>query len=78
MEQNKLSLLLKKLDKQNESIDSHEDVFINLNDEFAKSLRAVYGMGNGTCSNNSGCSNNGHCSNNTSCDGNGTCDGACG
>jgi hypothetical protein len=76
MENKKLAMLLQKLEASSET-NNQEDVFVSLNDELAKNLKATFG-GNGTCNNNTGCSNNGSCSNNSGCQSNGTCNGSCG
>jgi hypothetical protein len=73
MQNRKLAELLQKVEA-NQANESQDELF-NINDELAKNLRAVYGGGNGDCSNNTSCNNNGTCHNNPSCNGNGTCQG---
>lgn len=73
MQNQKLASLLHKLEGQQNQL--QDDQFVSINDELAKNIRAVYGAGNGSCSNNNSCDNNGTCNNNPSCNGNGTCEG---
>lgn len=74
MQNRRLAQLLQKVEA-NEA-NANQDQLFNINDELAKNIRAVYGGGNGDCSNNGSCDNNGTCKNNDTCNANGNCTGS--
>jgi hypothetical protein len=74
MQNRKLAQLLQKVEA-NQGNETPDQLF-SINDELAKNIRAVYGGGNGECSNNGSCDNNGSCKNNDTCNANGTCTGS--
>lgn len=72
MQNRKLAELLQKVEA-NQASEAQDDQLFSINEELAKNIRAVYGGGNGECSNNDSCNNNGTCKNNYTCNGNGSC-----
>jgi len=71
--ENKLRLLLKKMEELSSIEKCSDGSFVSLDESIAQKLRATYGSKNGQCGNNGVCTDNTACTNNGQCSNNGQC-----